>query len=73
MRPFTEDQFADWRGFKHRGYIEVDHSMFMQDNTFDGTLEPDLDVHPLDVITKSYINPARPEPEGQQAPPPAEP
>ena len=63
MRPFTDDQVADWHGFRHHDYIEVDHSMFEQENTFDGTLEPELDVPELDVITKNYIDPAEPEPD----------
>ena len=61
MKPIHDDHVADWQGFKTNDYIDVDHSMFNQENTFDGTLEPELNIQPLDVITKSYIDPTQPD------------
>jgi len=56
MEPFDEKELADIESFKYHGYIPVDHSVFTEDQTFDGLVDVDLDITPLGDITQYYID-----------------
>ena len=63
MVPFKDEEIADWMGFKHKAYIDVDHTMFQKDNVFEGQVPVDEDVQPLDQITWNYIDEAEVDPD----------